>query len=180
MYAIHALVYNHNNSITNRHLTNTHNDNTNNNDDNNNTDIYYYYYYYYYSYHCPIASRRQNKLGLNEDVETGAAGCGAGVCPEGVSSRKGTHGVSTKGGHCKCYVFDRVVFGVPLAYFCLPKSARAYLFPQPVKIHYFCSGPINVDPICKQPNSTRLGRSVSVAWTGEGGGASKATSYGLD
>ena len=31
-------------------------------------------------------------------------------------------------------------------------SSRAYLFPQSVKMHYFCSGPISVDPICPQPN----------------------------
>ena len=29
----------------------------------------------------------------------------------------------------------------------LPKSARAYLFPQSVKVCYFCSGPVSVDPI---------------------------------
>ena len=33
--------------------------------------------------------------------------------------------------------------------------ARAYLFPQSVEIHYFCSGPINVDRICPQPRSSR-------------------------
>ena len=43
----------------------------------------------------------------------------------------------------------------PLTYFYLPKSARAYLFPQFVKIHYFCSGPISVDPICPQPSVPR-------------------------
>ena len=36
-------------------------------------------------------------------------------------------------------------------YFYPPKSARAYLFPQSVKIICFCSGPISVDPICPQP-----------------------------
>ena len=30
-------------------------------------------------------------------------------------------------------------------------GARAYLSPQSVKIHYFCSGPVSVDPICSQP-----------------------------
>ena len=42
---------------------------------------------------------------------------------------------------------------LPLTCFYLPKSARAYLFPQSVKIHYFCSSPISVDPICPQPIS---------------------------
>ena len=40
---------------------------------------------------------------------------------------------------------------LPVTYVYLPKSARAYLFPQSVKIHYFCSGPFSVDPICPQP-----------------------------
>ena len=49
--------------------------------------------------------------------------------------------------------FDRGTLGTPvLTYFCLRKSAGAYLFPQSVKISYFCSSPISVDPICPQPN----------------------------
>ena len=48
--------------------------------------------------------------------------------------------------------FDRETFWVlQLTYFCLSKSARAYLFPQSVKIHDFCSGHISVDRICPQP-----------------------------
>ena len=67
-------------------------------------------------------------------------------------SRKGTNGVSTNGVTANFMFFDRGTFWVlPLTYFYLPKSARAYLFPQSVKIHYFCSGPISVDPICPQP-----------------------------
>ena len=42
-------------------------------------------------------------------------------------------------------------WALPLAYCYLPRSARAHLFPQSVEIHYFCSGPISVDPICPQP-----------------------------
>ena len=34
------------------------------------------------------------------------------------------------------------------------ESARAYLFPQSVKIHYFC-GPISVDPTCPKPVDSR-------------------------
>ena len=50
------------------------------------------------------------------------------------------------------FLFDRGTFLVhPLIYFYLPKSARAYLFSQSVKIHYSCSGPISVDPMCPQP-----------------------------
>ena len=40
--------------------------------------------------------------------------------------------------------FDRGFFWVlPLTYVYLPKSARAYLFPQSIKIVYFCSGPVS-------------------------------------
>ena len=44
-----------------------------------------------------------------------------------------------------------------------PRSARAHLFPQSVKLHYFCSGPICLDPICVRSQVSRRG--------GEGGAA---------
>ena len=54
-------------------------------------------------------------------------------------------------------VFDRGTFWVlPLTDFCTVKSARAYLFLQSVKMNYFCSGPISVDPICPQPKVSAL------------------------
>ena len=69
-------------------------------------------------------------------------------------SRKGTNGVSTNGVTANLMFFDRGTFWVlPLTYFHLPKSARAYLFPQSVKIHYFCSRPISVDPTCPRPKA---------------------------
>ena len=43
---------------------------------------------------------------------------------------------------------------LPLTYFCIPKSARAYLLPQSIKMCYFCSGSISVDPMCPQPRDT--------------------------
>ena len=71
--------------------------------------------------------------------------------------RKATNGVSTNGVAANCVFFDRGTFWVlRLTYFCLPKSARAYLFPQSVKIDYFCGGPISVDPICPQPDVVRV------------------------
>ena len=39
------------------------------------------------------------------------------------------------------------------------QSARACLFPQSVKYHYFCSGPTSVDPICPFPRGRRSARS---------------------
>ena len=75
--------------------------------------------------------------------------------------RKGTDGVSTNGVTAKFRFFDGRTFWVTLLnYFYLPKSARAYLFPQSVKINNFCSGPISVDPICPQP--TDVWATVSV------------------
>ena len=63
-------------------------------------------------------------------------------------------GVSTNGVTANFMFFDKGTFGaVTLTYFYLPKSVRAYLFPQSVEIHYFCSGPISVDLICPQPES---------------------------
>ena len=65
---------------------------------------------------------------------------------------KGQMGSALMGSLQMSCFFDRGTFWVPpLTYFHLPKSARAYLFPQSVKTHYFCSGPISVDPICPQP-----------------------------
>ena len=59
--------------------------------------------------------------------------------------RKGTNGVSTNGVTANLRLCDRGTFRVlPLAYFYLPKSARASLCPQSVRMHYFCSGPIKV------------------------------------
>ena len=67
--------------------------------------------------------------------------------------RKGANGVSTNGVTANFSFFDRGAFWVlPLTYFCLTQSARAYIFPQSVKIHDLCSSPMSVDPICPQPN----------------------------
>ena len=67
-------------------------------------------------------------------------------------ARKQTNGVSTNGVTAHFIVVDRGIFWVlPLIYFYLAKSARAYIFPQSAKIHFCCSGPISVDPICPQP-----------------------------
>ena len=39
----------------------------------------------------------------------------------------------------------------------------AYLFPQSVKMHYFCSGPIRADPICPQPRLSAEALEAAVA-----------------
>ena len=67
-------------------------------------------------------------------------------------TRKGTNGVTAN--FMFSFLHRGTFWVLPLAYFYIPKSARAYLFPQSVKIHYFCSGPISVDPICPQPTDT--------------------------
>ena len=77
--------------------------------------------------------------------------------------RKGTNGVSTNGVTAIFMFVDRGTFwALPLTCVYLPKSARAYLFPQSVTICYFCSGPISVDPSCPQPRRARLHARVRV------------------
>ena len=64
--------------------------------------------------------------------------------------RKGTNGVSTNVVTANVMFFDRGTFWVlPLTCFCLPKSARAYIFPQSDKINYFCSAPLVVTPFVR-------------------------------
>ena len=76
---------------------------------------------------------------------------------------KGQMGSALLGSLQTLCVFYRGGFWVPpLTYFYLPKSAGAYLFPQTVKIHYLCSGPVRVDPICPQPNPLCLTRCTHV------------------
>ena len=58
-----------------------------------------------------------------------------------VAIGKGQMGSAPMGSLQFVILFDRGTFGV------LPLT---YLFPQSVKINYFCSGPINVDPTCPQ------------------------------
>ena len=61
----------------------------------------------------------------------------------GVVIRKGTTGVSNNGVTANFMFFDRGTFGVlPLTYFYIPPSARAYLFPNlSVETHYFLQRP---------------------------------------
>ena len=39
--------------------------------------------------------------------------------------------------------------GAPINLPISSKSSRAYLFPQSIRTHYFCNGPVSVDPICQ-------------------------------
>ena len=52
-------------------------------------------------------------------------------------------------GHCKFHVFWQTFWVLPLAWFYLPKGARAYLLSPSCQTHYSCSGPISADPICR-------------------------------
>ena len=61
--------------------------------------------------------------------------------------RRGTNGVGTNG-VTAIFIFDRGTFWVPICQNLSKSITSAYLFPQSVKIHYICSGPIRVDPIC--------------------------------
>ena len=68
---------------------------------------------------------------------------------------------------CPCkfhvFVYKGLFWVLPLTYIYLPKSASAYLFPQSARIHYFCSGPITVDPIRPQPLFVVMLCSLSVS-----------------
>ena len=55
--------------------------------------------------------------------------------------RKGTNGVGTNGVTAMFMFVDRRTFWALPTYFYLPKSAKAYLFPQSAKNHYFCRRP---------------------------------------
>ena len=82
-----------------------------------------------------------------------------GPAPRGetIEVRRGRNEVSTSGTTANLSFFDRGTFWVlPSTYLYLPKSARAYLFPQSVKTHSFCSGPISVDPIRPQPRHAQV------------------------
>ena len=58
---------------------------------------------------------------------------------------KGQIGSALMGRLQLLFMFLTGTFGVPpLTCFYTSKSARAYIFPQSAKIHYFCSGPISV------------------------------------
>ena len=63
-----------------------------------------------------------------------------------------------------CFCLTGTCWVLPLTHCCLAKSARAYLFPQSVKISYVCRGPISVDPICPRPqvNDTYVMIRVSI------------------
>ena len=55
-------------------------------------------------------------------------------------------------GHDNFYAFwQRDLWVLPLTKIYLPSSARAYIFPQSIKMCYFWAAPVSVDPICPQP-----------------------------
>ena len=67
-----------------------------------------------------------------------------------IGIRKGTNGVSTNGFTALFMLFDRGTFRVlPLTYLYLPKSARAYLFPQSVKIITSAVAPVVSTPFVR-------------------------------
>ena len=55
------------------------------------------------------------------------------------------------------FVWQRDFLGNPVNLLLSPQKCQGVPFPQSVKIHYFCSGPIGVDPICPQPIDARHG-----------------------
>ena len=66
------------------------------------------------------------------------------------SFRKGTNGVSTNGVTANLMFLDRGSFwGLPLTYFYLPKSARAYLFSNRSKFMTFAAAPLVLTPFVR-------------------------------
>ena len=109
-------------------------------------------YYYYYE----IGRRRTpgRRSGSWRRIVSACERCG---------SRKGTNGVSAYGVTASFMFFDTGTFcALPLTYSYLFKRARAYLFPQSVKIHYFCICTVSVDLICPQPR--QMSASHGVSW----------------
>ena len=100
-------------------------------------DYCYYYYYYYYHYYQP---KEEPSAPPASPSGTGTAWAGA---------RKKGHVGSLRfflflffdGGTCWVPIFRNLSTSVNFA----------HLFPQSVKVRYFCSGPISVDPICPEP-----------------------------
>ena len=74
---------------------------------------------------------------------------------QAVTFRRGTNGVSANGVSANCHFLDRDLLGTPVnvllflysqKYQGVPFSSICHEF------HYFRSGPISADPICRQPN----------------------------
>ena len=63
-----------------------------------------------------------------------------------------TNGVSTNGVAANFIFFDgRTFCALPLTYFYLPKSARAYLFPNLSKLVAFAAAPLLLTPFVRNP-----------------------------
>ena len=68
---------------------------------------------------------------------------------------------------------------LPFTYFYIPQSARAHLFSQSVKVHYFCRGPLSVDPICPQPTAVGTAGSFAALWQAAGSAGVFKTPWGF-
>ena len=99
---------------------------------------------------------------------------------------KGQTGSALMGSLQHFMFFDRGTFWVLLlTYFYLPKSARAYIFPQPVKIITFAAAPLVLTPFvpnqsAKSANEARMGgagltaRTENRVWSGDATGSRKS------
>ena len=77
------------------------------------------------------------------------------------ATRKGTNGFSTNVAKTIFMFFDRgTLWVLPLTYFYLPKSARAYLFPQSLKTHY--AAPLVLTPFVR--NQATSDQGVGLDW----------------
>ena len=54
-----------------------------------------------------------------------------------------------------CFSSEGPFLGTPVNLLVSSQKCQGVPFPQSVKPHVFCSGPISVDPICPQPKMLR-------------------------
>ena len=112
--------------------------------------IYIYIYVYIYIYKYIHIINSLGRTSLSRPARSPLAR--APGSPTGVG--KGQMGSALIGSlQFSCFLREGL-FGHSSTYSYLPGSARAYLLPQPVQIHDFCSGPISVDPMV---SATKLG-----------------------
>ena len=101
--------------------------------------VYIYIYIYIYS-------QQHNKRGVAPRRLPDEARSGA---------RRGTTRVSTNGVSANYILFDRDFWVLPLAYFYLSQSARAYLFPQ--SFNTFAAGPLVLTPFVRNQHEFNSG-----------------------
>ena len=111
----------------------------------------------------PVFRMRAQKQWAPSESRAGGRPAGRASRPADLRRRQERLGKGQMGSaslQIPCFFTEGLLGVFPLTYFYHPKSARAHLFPQLVKNHNFCSGPISVDPICPQPRNSQSNENV--------------------